>query len=132
MMAQRAMFNKKGMTLIEIMIALVILLFASLALMKIAVLTISTNVQNVVRDEAVNAAETRMNDLRSVPFDNIETAATATVISRNVRNFTVNYNIPTPAVTPINANCKQITISVAWSYRGQAYTHSITTILRKQ
>ncbi len=129
-MAQCALSNKKGMTLLEVLYALVILLIASLALLKMAALSISTNVQNVIRDEAVNAAEARMNDLRSLPYDDISTAATPTVVSRNVRNFTVDYSLESPVID-INANSKQITVSAAWSYKGQAYTHSITTILRK-
>jgi type IV pilus assembly protein PilV len=122
--------NKKGMTLIEIMFALVILLIASLALMQTALLGISMNVQNAIRDEAVNVAEAEMNDLRSLPYDSIDTAATATVASRNFRGFVVDYDV-TPQVANINSNSKQISISIAWSYRGKAYTHGITTILRK-
>ncbi len=130
-MAQRALLNKKGVTLIELMFALVILLIASLALMKMATLSISTNVQNNLRDEAVNVAEKEMNDLRSVPFDNIATAATTTVISRNFRGFAVNYTV-TPGVVNITSDSRQVNVSVAWNYRGQAYTHTITSILRKQ
>jgi type IV pilus assembly protein PilV len=121
------------MTLIEIMIALVILLISSLALMKTAALGISMNVQNALRDEAVNIAEMEMNDLRSRPFDNITSAATTTV-SRNFRAFAVDYAV-TPTITDINASSqqsKQITVSVAWSYRNKNYKHDITTLLRKQ
>lgn len=129
-MERTVITNKKGMTLIEIMFALVILLIASLALMQTALLGISMNVQNAIRDEAVNVAENEMNDLRSLPYDSIDTAATATVASRNFRGFAVNYDV-LPQVVNINPNSKQISISIAWSYRGKAYTHGITTILRK-
>ena len=128
------LLNNKGMTLIEIMIALVILLISSLALMQTASLGITMNVQNVLRDEAVNVAEIEMNDLRSRPFDNIASAATTTVVSRNFRGFTVDYTV-TPTVTDINASSqqsKQISVSVAWSYRNKDYKHEITTLLRKQ
>ncbi len=123
--------NSKGVTLIEIMIALVILLIASLALMQTALVGITMNVQNAMRDEAVNVAEMEMDDLRSLPFDSIDTAATSTTASRNLRGFVINYTI-SPQVANINPNSKQINISVAWNYRGKAYTHGITTILRKQ
>ncbi len=130
-MGRLVLLNKKGMSLIEVMIALVILLIASLALMKTALLGISMNVQNTLRDEAVNVAETEMNDLRSVPFDNIGSAATTTVIKRNFRGFTVDYAV-TPGVADITTDSKQINIKVDWSYKGQGYTHGITSILRKQ
>jgi type IV pilus assembly protein PilV len=131
---ETVLLNKKGMTLIEIMIALVILLISSLALMKTASLGITMNVQNALRDEAVNVAEIEMNDLRSRPFDNIASAATTTVVSRNFRGFTVDYTVM-PTVTDINASSqqsKQISVSVAWSYRNKDYKHEITTLLRKQ
>jgi type IV pilus assembly protein PilV len=130
---ETVLLNNKGMTLIEVMFALVILLISSLALMQTATLGISMNVQNALRDEAVNVAEMEMNDLRSRPFDNIASAAITTVASRNFRGFTVNYTI-TPTVTDINASSqqsKQITVAVAWSYRNKDYKHEITTLLRK-
>ncbi len=134
------------MTLIEIMIALVILLISSLALMQTASLGISMNVQNALRDEAVNIAEMRMNELRSTPFTPIPPAVTNDLsetvpggvieagIPRNFRGFSITY-IPTRIVTDINASSqqsKQISVSVKWSYRNKDYRHEITTLLRKQ
>ncbi len=125
------LINKKGMTLIEVMFALVILLIASLALMKTALLGINMNVQNALRDEASNVAEAEMNYLRSQTFDNISSAATSTIASRKFRGFTVDYSV-TPTPVDITTDSKQITIRVDWNYRGQGYSHSITSILRKQ
>ncbi len=131
------LLNKKGVTLIEMMIALVILLIVSLALMQTAMLGISTNVQNALRDEAVNVAEMRMNQLTSLPFTatvthtELTSSGTETVIPRSFRGFSMDYT-PTRTITDINTNSKQITISVAWSYKGRLYTHGITTIMRKQ
>jgi type IV pilus assembly protein PilV len=124
------MFNKKGVTLIEMMIALVILLVVSLALMQTAIIGMNVNLQNVLRDEAVNIAEMRMNQLRSLPFE-LVTAGTETPVARNFRGFTETYN-PARTISTINANSKQIAIMVSWTYRGQTYNHGITTIVRKQ
>lgn len=132
-MEETVLLNKKGMTLIEVMFAIIILLISSLALMQTALLGISMNVQNVLRDEAVNVADMEMNFLRSQLYDNIDTAATTTVASRNFRGFTVDYII-TPTVQNINASSqqsKQISVKVEWSYRNKGYEHEITTLLRK-
>jgi prepilin-type N-terminal cleavage/methylation domain-containing protein len=132
-MEETVLLNKKGMTLIEIMFALVILLISSLALMQTATLGISMNVQNALRDEAVNVADMEMNYLRSQLYDNIDSAATTTAASRNFRGFTVDYTI-TPSVQNIIASSqqsKQITVKVEWSYRNKDYKHEITTLLRK-
>jgi len=130
---ETVLLNKKGMTLIEVMFAIIILLISSLALMQTALLGISMNVQNALRDEAVNVADMEMNFLRSQLFDNIDSAATTTVASRNFRGFTVDYII-TPAVQNIMASSqqsKQISVKVEWNYRNKDYNHEITTLLRK-
>ncbi len=51
------------------MIAFVVLLFVFLALMQTALVSIDSNMRNVLRDEAVRVAEERMNAHRNVPFD---------------------------------------------------------------
>ncbi len=127
--------NKEGMTLLEVMIALVLLMIISLALVKMSLLAMDTNVQNEMRDAAVSVAEQRMNELRNTPFTDplmlatpgtVESAITATV--RSVpQSFT-----PTRAITDINSTTKQVALYVSWVYHGMTYTHSITTVLRSQ
>jgi prepilin-type N-terminal cleavage/methylation domain-containing protein len=138
-MERPVLSNSKGVTLVEMMVALVILLFVSLALMQTSLMSMRTNLQNALRDEAVNIADMRINQLQSLPFPDppATNALTATVntpetpIQRNLRGFTATYT-PTRTVADINATTKQITISVAWVYRGQTFTHAMTTILRDQ
>jgi len=134
-MDRTALLNNKGVTLIELMFSLVILLIASLALMQTAMLGISMNVQNAMRDEAVNVAEMRMNQLKSLPFIHTDLAPVENFaepgISRSFRGFSINY-MSTRTVDDINANSKQITLVIAWSYRGKTYSHGVTTIMRKQ
>jgi type IV pilus assembly protein PilV len=129
-MERNAVFNNKGVTLIEMMIALVILLVVSLALMQTALIGIKTNLQNTLRDEAVSVAEMRMNQLRSLPFDSI-TAGAEPQVTRNFRGFVETYGL-VRTVDPINANSKQISILVSWTYRGKSYSHGVSSIVRKQ
>jgi type II secretory pathway pseudopilin PulG len=131
--------NNKGASLIEMMISLLILLVVSLALMQSALLGMSKNLENSLRDEAVNVADMRMNQLFSLPFTEAVTdprlAATAPVaepvIWRRLRNFDITYS-PTLTITDINADSKQISISVSWSYKDNSYTHGTRSIMRKQ
>lgn len=48
--------NKEGMTLVEVLIAMVVLLLVSLALMQTALVSIDANMRNVLRDESVSVA----------------------------------------------------------------------------
>jgi prepilin-type N-terminal cleavage/methylation domain-containing protein len=62
------MLNEKGMSLVEVMVALVVLLFVSLALMQTALVSIDANMRNSIRDEAVSVAQTRLTEARNLAW----------------------------------------------------------------
>ena len=129
-----AMLNKKGLTLVEVMIALVVLLIVSLALMQTALVSINANMTNVLRDEAVNIAEMSMNESRNTSFDSLAAGTTSGTVSRTLRNITNFSYAVTRTVTnlpPTNPNNKRLDIAVAWTWKGENYTHSITTIVKR-
>ncbi len=144
-MGRTVLHNKNGMTLIEVLIALLILMVVALAVMQTALVSINTNLQNSLRDEAVNVADLRMDELRSLatgtlfdgsgnPANNdltIVNKYTEPVIPRNIRAASINYQ-PYRTVSAIDADTKQVTMEVDWSFRGQKYMHSVTTIVRRQ
>lgn len=128
----------EGFTLVEVMIALVVSLLVFLALMQTALVGIDSNMKNVLRDEAVRIAEMKMNEERNKDFDSLIAGTSSESITRNIRNvqnfsFTVNRTI-----TDLNADNKQINITVIWEWKentianGNPYTHVINTILRRQ
>ena len=133
---QIVMPNKKGLTLVEVMIALVVLLIVSLALMQTALVSINANMTNVLRDEAVGIAEMRMNEARNTPFNNLVGTSNATIMRnfRNIANF--QYTV-TRTVTNLNSDNKQVNITVTWEWKentvanGNPLTHSITSIVRR-
>ena len=59
--------NGRGFSLVEMLIAMVIILVAILGLFQVTLLSIDSNVSNVLRDEAVRLAEERMDQLKSLP-----------------------------------------------------------------
>ena len=71
-----AVKEKKGLTLVEVLIAMVILLLVSLALMQTALVSIDANMRNVLRDEAVSVAEMRMDEARNTAFDSLASDST--------------------------------------------------------
>ncbi len=157
-MQQIALLNKTGLSLVEVMIALVVFLVVFLALMQTALVSISSNMINVMRDEAVSIAEMRMNEARALPFtqtvdslvgDSADLSLTATIcpanfvtkfgtiglrVSRNLRNIS-NFDFCTNRTSVLNStntDVKQVTITVGWKWKGEDYTHSISTIVRKR
>jgi prepilin-type N-terminal cleavage/methylation domain-containing protein len=158
MLEMNVVRDKKGLTLVEVMIALVIFLVVFLALMQTALVSISSNMINVLRDEAVSIAEMRMNEARALPFtqtvdslvdDGTDSSLTATICPANfVTNFgTTGLRVPrnlrnisnfdfctnrTAVLNSTNTDVKQVTITVGWKWKEEDYTHSISTILRRQ
>jgi prepilin-type N-terminal cleavage/methylation domain-containing protein len=68
---QNVIRNRHGMSLVELLMALVVLLVVFFALMQTALVGIDSNMRNTLRGEAVNAAEIRMNEMRNMPFTGI-------------------------------------------------------------
>ncbi len=129
-MERTALHDKRGMTLIEIMIAVVLLAIVAVALLQSSIVVMNNNIKNELRDEAVNVAEQRMNEIRNIPFADLATGPTSTTITRNIRGM-INFPF-TATLTPnvIDTNSKQETILITWTYRGLPYNHSVSTVLR--
>jgi type IV pilus assembly protein PilV len=136
------MSNKSGSTLIEVLVAMGILAIVAVALMQSSILVLQTSVQNEMRDEAVRLAEQRMNELRSGPggFDGADPSSgnldllagpvTYPVIERQIRNARVPFTV-SKNVVDLDINTKQVTVTVAWKFRGRQYDHSILSIVRR-
>ena len=156
---QTARLNKRGFSLVEVMIALVILLLVSLALLQTALVSIDANMNNVLRDEAVSIAEQRMDEARSLPFDfpsdpsnslkslvdDDATHATlptpndcpstftvGTRIQRNFRNIIAKDFCTRRTVTTLGTgDARQVNIQVIWKWKGEDFSHSISTVIRR-
>jgi len=131
--------DKKGLTLIEVMISLVVLLLVFLALLQTALVSIDSNMTNVLRDEAVNIAEEQMNIARNTPFNNLAGTTDVSPPARSIRNIVAFTYTVTRTVTELKANnIKRVDINVAWDWKDRTaanndpYTHTISAILRNQ
>jgi len=156
MMVQTVRLNSKGFTLIEMLVAMVIILVLLLGLVQAALLSIDSNLRNLLRDEAVRVAEQRMNGmlidisgnqyqgLRNLPFDSpllqaTPLTCTASNVSRSFRNMTRNYSVCW-RITDLTTDVKRIEVTVGWNYKNETallaptnreFQHSITSILRR-
>ena len=118
-----------GFTLVEVLISMVVLLLVSLALMQTALVSIDSNMMNILRDEAVGIAEEEMNEARGVSFSLL--GDTAGTVQKKIRNIAVfNYAV-TRTVTSIGAESRQVVITITWNWKGNPYTHSIASIVRR-
>jgi prepilin-type N-terminal cleavage/methylation domain-containing protein len=131
--------GEKGFNLVEVMIALVVVLLVSLAMMQTALVSIDSNMINVLRDEAVSLAEERISidrnlALSTTDFDlNLSQEPVAVPVDRNVRNATVQYSARrTVNNYPLaNPTTKEVIETVTWTWKGQNYTYSGRTLLKR-
>jgi len=139
------LINKKGMSLVEVMVALVILLFVSLALMQTALVSIEANMTNLLRDEAVSIAGMRMDQLRNISYAALQTdpncddlaedagctaleADADCTVSRSIRNNDYDFWTRT-TVAGIGDN-KQVNVDIRWCWKDKVYKHKANTIMR--
>ncbi|TAL22228.1 MAG: prepilin-type N-terminal cleavage/methylation domain-containing protein [Nitrospirae bacterium] len=137
------MLNNKGMTLVEVMIAMLLSLIIFLALMQTSLISINQNVRNNPRDEAGRIADLRMSALKNLPFDNallnetpdtnadgIPDLANDTTTTRQIRNFNVTFT-SRRKIDAIGTDVKEITIEVSWLWKTQTFTNSVTSVLKR-
>jgi Tfp pilus assembly protein PilV len=139
-MAEPARKNERGLSLLELLVALSIVFIVFLGLLEAGLLVFDFNINNAVRDEGVRVTEMEMAEVRNTPFAALPLGPTARpAVSRQVRGLTVNFT-PTWNVTSLNADNLQVVINVAWQRSawtpsGRAlrnFSHQVTTIVRNR
>jgi len=149
-MVRAVISNNKGVTLVEVMIALLVALIVFLALMQTALVGIDANIRNILRDEAVSVAAEKMDEARNLLFKDLGlNPATPHVedVQRQVRNLkdptdpTKNIIFrTTTTITELDgdgnfatddANNKRVDVRVDWQWKGNPYYHIISTIRKR-
>ena len=124
--------NNRGMSLIELIISMMILMVVAIALVQSSLLAMNTNVMNEMRNEAVSVAEQQINLVRNTPFASLSTIPTPTTVSRNIRAIMTVPFTASLAQSAINVNSIQVTVTVSWTYRNRPFSTSMSTVVRNQ
>jgi len=111
--------SNKGISIIEVTVALALLLLVLLGLMQTLMLSAQVNIKNRLRDEAVKIAREELECTRNLLFDNVNNsiciANTNNIVTRRFRNFNAEFCL-TKTVTS-QGNVKRIELNVHWNYR---------------
>lgn len=135
-MEQVVIKNKKGLTLIEVMVALLVLLIVFVGMMQAIAVAVNMNVKNQLRGEGVKAADERISVLKNLSFgdallNNTGGAwAADTTIKGHFRNFDMDF-ISTKRITDINADNKRIEIQVTWTWKNETFNHGVSLVLTR-
>ena len=129
-------YSRRGVSLIEVMIALTILLIVFLGLIQASLVSIQSNMKNLLRDEVVTITSEQISRLRGANYDDMNADGTidaanlnlpALTVTRNYRNAaTVNFAIARN-IQALDDNNKQITVTTTWQWQGEPFQHQIMT-----
>jgi type IV pilus assembly protein PilV len=119
--------NERGFTLIEFLVAITILAVGLLGLLQVVNVAMGKNLENMYRVEAIQLADDRMMQKRSMPFLSITTAHSDTFL-RNTRGISKSYAVQ-EAINPVASRSKEIVINVLWTNKGNNYSHSISSVI---
>lgn len=120
--------DKSGFTLIEFLVAIVILMVGLLGLLQVINVAIDQNLGNVFRNEAVMVVDEAMMRKRAKAFDSLSTGTKFVVYSTQVRGIPKKFNV-TEKVDSITSNSKQISIEASWTKKDSTYNHSATSVV---
>ncbi len=118
-----------GFTLVEVLVAIVILMVGLLGMLQAINLAMDKNLENQLRQQAVAVAEKTISDQKALPFANI--SATNGMDTGQVPLGSVFKNISVAhAITSLAASdtqTKQISVRVWWRYRGRNYEYQTSS-----
>lgn len=131
--------DNSGFSLIEVMMAILILMVGMLGLLQAINLAVEVNLRNQVREEAVYIGQRVMSEMRGKGFDNISVATTPTdmytysdyQVPSKVRGASRSYTVSRRSVVLSTVNLqpvtKQLEVIVKWTYKGVGYENRVVS-----
>lgn len=126
--------NRQGFTLIEVMVALLIMAIGLLASLAGIMTAVNYNLGNDLRNEALKIAQEQQEAVRSMPYINVAPLnGTNQTIQRQFgkaqRDFVLSW-ITQPTVLGGN-NVQRVTLTVSWALKNKAYSYVSDTLVRQ-
>lgn len=123
----------RGFTLVEFLVATVILMVGLLGMLQGINVAMDKNVENLLRNEAIIVADERMMLKRGKQFDALSTITSNLSTQRYSRGIFKNYSIlevVSAATTDSGVpRSKEISINVTWQYRNNRNAHSVSSFV---
>jgi len=121
--------NSSGFTLVEVIMAVLILLVGMLGLLQAVNLAMEVNLRNQVREEAVYVGERVMSELRGRGFDSISASYITYSTPSKIRGVARKYGVQKSSVVLATEGglpaTKQLEVVVTWNYKGVTYQNRV-------
>jgi len=124
-----ALHNNGGFTLIEFLVAIVILMVGLLGLLQTVNYALSHNMQNHFRNEAVMVADDQMSREMAKGFDLVSTTTRNSFVRRQVLSGFKNYSVTRSGSSLQNS--KKVDFEIRWTYKNVQYNHGASTVITK-
>jgi type IV pilus assembly protein PilV len=121
--------DNHGFTLVEFLVAVVILMVGLLGLLQAVNVGLVQNVNSQLRNEGVSVADWHLAREMSKSFDLVSTTTKTSVEQRPLLNGFKLYSV-TRTGTPLS-NSKQVNIRVSWRNKGARYSQEATSVISK-
>ena len=122
--------SSAGFTLVELLVSMVIMVIGLLGLLQTVIIATERNLQNQLRDEAIQVGENSLNSMAVRPFAMLTTVSRTTQVPIKVRAFTKTYTV-TQSLSDLGTESKQLLVDVQWGFKDTTYRHSVMTIKTK-
>ncbi len=119
--------RSRGFTLLEVLVAMLILLFGMLGSMMAFTTVSERNLQNALRNEAVHIAQEHLERVRNTRYDAVPVGQNIFPVQRQFRKGFHMFNITQTVVA--GTNMKHVTVIIQWSFRERNFTYSSETLL---
>jgi type IV pilus assembly protein PilV len=119
------MQDEKGLTLLEVLVAMVVLSLGLLALTKMQITAIQVNAASGRLTQATAIAQDKLEQLMALPYDDPQLDdddLTPHTETRPAQGYTITWRVDQDALA---VGVKTINLTVTWSNRGQPKTFSL-------
>ena len=128
--------NKKGFTLVEVLVTLLILAFGLLASVVGIMAGVDHVMLNEMRSEAIKIAQEQEEAVRNMNYTNIAAIPSPQTITRQIRKALVNYNVTNKVSSPNGGvapgyGARLVEFRVSWTFKNTSHSCDLQTIVRQ-
>jgi type IV pilus assembly protein PilV len=119
---------RRGFTLVEVLIAMLVLLLGMLSSLVGVIAAGDYNLGNALRNEAVKIAQEQLENTRVGRYDAI--ASTSFQVQRQVRKTPQNFQVTINPTT--NDTLRQVNVIIQWTFKNRPHSYTAETIVRQR